>query len=90
MVMGGTDAATGGWFTGVMVNVTVDSFEVSVPSLAVNTNGSSYRLEGIDSQFSPFVNARVEVSGEVKPSGEKTGAPTLLVEFVQKTAATCQ
>ena len=58
--------------------------------LAVNANGSSYRLEGIDSQFSPFVNARVEVSGEVKPSAEKTGAPTLLVEFVQKTAATCQ
>jgi hypothetical protein len=58
--------------------------------LAVNANSSSYRLEGIDSQFSPFVNARVEVSGEVKPSGEQTGAPTLLVEFVQKTAATCR
>jgi len=58
--------------------------------LAVNANGSSYRLEGIDSQFSPFVNARVEVSGEVKPSAEKTDAPTLLAEFVQKTAATCQ
>ena len=58
--------------------------------LAANANGSSYRLEGIDSQFSPFVNARVEVSGEVKPSADKTGGPTLLVEFVQKTAATCQ
>jgi hypothetical protein len=58
--------------------------------LAVNATSSSYRLEGIDSQFSPFVNARVEVSGEVKPSGEQTGAPTLLVEFVQKTAATCR
>lgn len=58
--------------------------------LAVSTNSSSYQLEGIDSQFSPFVNARVEVSGEVKRSGEKTGAPTLLVEFVQRTAATCQ
>ena len=58
--------------------------------LAVNANGSSYRLEEIDSQFSPFVGARVEVSGEVKPSADKTGAPTLLVEFVQKTAATCQ
>ena len=58
--------------------------------LAVSTRSSSYRLEGIDSQFSPFVNARVEISGEVKKSSEKTTAPTLLVEFVQKTAATCQ
>jgi len=59
-------------------------------TLAVSTRSSSYRLEGIDSQFSPFVNARVEVSGEVKTSVEKTSAPTLLVEFIQKTAATCQ
>jgi hypothetical protein len=58
--------------------------------LAVGTNSSSYRLEGIDSQFSPFVNARVEVSGEVKTPAEKTNAPTLLAEFIQKTAATCQ
>ena len=58
--------------------------------LAANTNSASYRLEGIDSQFSPFVNARVEVSGEVKPSSDKTSAPTLLVEFVQKTGSTCR
>ena len=58
--------------------------------LAVNTNSASYRLEGIDTQFSPFVNARVEVSGEVKQSADKTSAPTLLVEFIQKTAATCR
>ena len=56
----------------------------------VNANSASYRLEGIDSQFSPFVNARVEVSGEIKPSAEKANAPTLLVEFIQKTASTCR
>ena len=59
-------------------------------ALAANANSASYRLEGIDSQFSPFVNARVEVSGEVKPSSDKTSAPTLLVEFVQKTGTTCR
>jgi hypothetical protein len=58
--------------------------------LAVGTSGTSFRLEGIDSQFSPFIDARVEVSGEVKPSTGKAGAPTLLVEFIQKTAATCR
>jgi hypothetical protein len=58
--------------------------------LAANTSSSRYRLEGIDSQFSPFVNARVEVSGEVKPPTDKAAAPTLLVEFVQKTGSTCR
>jgi hypothetical protein len=63
--------------------------------LAVGTNSSSYRLEGIDSQFSPFVNARVEVSGEVKPAAADKaasggGSPVLLVEFIQKTASTCR
>jgi len=58
--------------------------------LAVSANSSSYRLEGIDSQFSPFVNARVEVSGEVKAPAEKSAPPTLLAEFIQKTAATCK
>lgn len=57
--------------------------------LATSTNSARYRLEGIDSQFSPFVNTGVEVSGEVKPSSEKATAPTLLVEFIQKTSATC-
>jgi hypothetical protein len=59
---------------------------------AVNTNSVSYRLEGIDSQFSPFVNARVEVSGEVKPTDKTTGtsSPILLVEFIQKTGSTCR
>lgn len=57
--------------------------------LAAKANGSSYRLEGLDSQFSPFVNVMVEVSGEVKPFPVDKptaggGAPTLLVEFIQK------
>ena len=61
--------------------------------LSAKSSSRSYRLEGIDSQFSPFVNMKVEISGEVKPpaAGETAGsAPTLLVEFVQKTASTCQ
>lgn len=64
-------------------------------SLAASTRSASYRLEGIDSQFSPFVNARVEVSGEVKPATADKAAsgdssPILLVEFIQKTGATCR
>jgi hypothetical protein len=56
---------------------------------ATSSSSRSYRLEGLDSQFSPFVNARVEISGEVKPFSTDT-PPTVLVEFVQRTAATCQ
>src|SRR5262245_7947106 len=63
-------------------------------ALAANTKSSTYRLEGIDSQFSPFVNMKVEVSGEVKSNSSSEAAtskpPTLLVEFIQKTASTCQ
>jgi hypothetical protein len=51
----------------------------------------TYRLEGIDSQFSPFVGAKVEISGEIRPpaAAEKAAPPTLLVEFVQRIAARC-
>jgi hypothetical protein len=62
-------------------------------ALAASVKSSTYKLEGIDSQFSPFVNAKVEVSGEVRPpaSGDDArSVPTLLVEFVQKIAATCK
>ena len=42
----------------------------------------------LDSQFSPFVGAKVEVTGEIK--GAAAGnPPTLLVEFVQRLAAKC-
>jgi hypothetical protein len=62
--------------------------------LAAKTSSSTYRLEGLDSQFSPFVDAKVEVSGEVKPHSSSEAAtskaPTLLVEFIQKTASACQ
>jgi len=62
--------------------------------LAAGANSASYRLEGLESQFSPFVNASVEVSGEIKPpASDKPAAsnpPTLLVEFIQKVAATCR
>ena len=54
----------------------------------------TYRLRGIDSQLSPFVGHRVEISGEILPSTSKTeGAagsePILQVEFVRKLASTC-
>jgi hypothetical protein len=60
-------------------------------SPATSVSSKSYRLEGIDSQFSPFVGAKVEISGEIRPPSvaEKAAPPTLLVEFVQKIAGSC-
>ena len=57
--------------------------------LAKKTTSASYRLEGIESQFSPFVNTKVEISGEVKPLSGGGAPPTLLVEFVQKLEPRC-
>jgi hypothetical protein len=63
--------------------------------LTAKVSGRIYRLEGLESQLSPFVGAKVEVSGEVKlPTSESNGgressAPVLLVEFVRKIAVTC-
>lgn len=48
----------------------------------------TYRLEGIDSQFSPFVGAKVEITGEITGPAN-ANPPTLLVEFVQRLAAKC-
>jgi hypothetical protein len=62
--------------------------ETGTSSVATAAAASSYRLEALESQLSPFVNARIEVSGEVKGSAE--GPPLLLVEFVRKVAAKCQ
>jgi hypothetical protein len=47
-----------------------------------------YRLEAIESLLSPFVGARVEISGEVKTplAGQ---APVLLVETVRRSAGKC-
>ena len=58
--------------------------------LTAKTSGRTYRLSGIDSQFSPFVDTKVEISGEIKSSPADGAAPTLIVEFVQKLAATCK
>jgi hypothetical protein len=55
---------------------------------AVAASAPSYRLEALESQLSPFVNTRVEISGEVKPPAD--GSPVLLVEFVRKLAPQCQ
>ena len=52
----------------------------------------TYRLAAIESQLSPFVDATVEVSGEVLPRpspSPQTVTPTLQVEFVQKLTAEC-
>ena len=58
---------------------------------AIKMSSATYRLEGIDSQFSPFVGAKVEITGEMKPpsAAEKAAPPSLLVEFVQRIAAKC-
>jgi hypothetical protein len=63
---------------------------------AASASAPAYRLEAIESQLSPFVGARVEISGEVKPRpaglrGQESGTsiPTIQVEFVQKIAAAC-
>lgn len=64
-------------------------FELTKATSA-DTKASSkiYRLEGIDSQFSPFVGSRVEITGEIKLAAG-ANPPTLLVEFVRRLAANC-
>jgi len=57
-------------------------------SPATTVSSKTFRLEGIDSQFSPFVGAKVEVSGEIKGPAA-SAPPTLLVEFVQRLAGKC-
>jgi len=87
-------------------NTVVDSrFELTVAehrdNVPADTGGSAnagaavnrtYRLAAIESQLSPFVDAMVEVSGEVLPHSSQPSqvdTPTLQVEFVQKLAARC-
>ncbi|HET9362442.1 MAG TPA: hypothetical protein VFO58_21970 [Vicinamibacterales bacterium] len=61
--------------------------------LAKKAGGGTYRLEGLDSIFSPFVGTKVEISGEVKAraAAEAGGATTstLIAEFVRRIAARC-
>ena len=62
--------------------------ETGTSIAAAVTSASTFRLEALESHLSPFVNTRVELSGEVKASGETT--PILLVEYLRKIAAKCQ
>jgi hypothetical protein len=57
--------------------------------LATKTSSGTFRLEGIESQFSPFLNTKVEISGEVKLSSGSSAPPTLVVEFVQRLEPRC-
>jgi hypothetical protein len=63
---------------------------------AASGSAPAYRLKAIESQLSPFVGAKVEISGEVeaRTAGSRgqasgTSIPTIQVEFVQKIAAGC-
>jgi hypothetical protein len=63
-------------------------FQLTKTEPVTNASIRTYRLEGIDSQFSPFVGAKVEVTGEIKGPAN-ANPPTLLVEVVQRLAAKC-
>jgi hypothetical protein len=60
-------------------------------SPASSASSKAYRLEGIDSIFSPFVGSKVEITGAIKPpsKAEKGAPPTLVVEFLQRIARQC-
>jgi hypothetical protein len=60
-------------------------------SPTIGVSSKIYRLHGIDRIFSPFIGAKVEITGEIQPpsAAEKTAPPTLVVEFLQRIAAKC-
>jgi hypothetical protein len=63
------------------------------PLAAAAAASGTYRLAAIESQLSPFVGTKVEISGEIltRPAqSPQVAAPTLQVEFVQKLSASCQ
>ena len=67
--------------------------DTGTSAVAAGASSATYRLNAIDSQLSPFVGSKVEISGEIlAPSSSDGGgkAPVLQVEFVQKVAQTCQ
>ena len=70
----------------------IDRVPAGTGGSPATSSGSSrsYRLMGIESQFSPFVGTKVEISGEIKPGVDAASPPTVIVEFVQKIAATCK
>jgi hypothetical protein len=60
---------------------------------AAAAGSRTYRLAAIESQLSPFVGAKVEISGEILPRPDQSpqaAAATLQVEFVQKLSASCR
>jgi hypothetical protein len=58
---------------------------------AASAASRSYRLMGIESQFSAFVGTTVEISGEIKPAAASDAkTPTVIVEFIQKLASSCK
>ena len=61
--------------------------DTGTSNAAASASASSYRLEALDSQLRPFLEARVELSGEIKGAAD---APVLLVEFVRKIAPSCR
>src|SRR6187549_2768687 len=61
--------------------------DTGTSSAATAASATTYRLEALESQLSPFVNARVELSGGIKGTADR---PVVLVEFVRKLAAKCQ
>lgn len=72
----------------------IDRVPAGTGGSPATSSGSSrtYRVMGIESQFSPFVGTKVEISGEIKPAASSgaNAAPTLIVEFIQKLASTCK
>jgi hypothetical protein len=61
-------------------------------TLATETSSRTFRLAAIESQLSPFVGTKVEISGEIKPrpaGAAPNVTPILQVEFVQKLATNC-
>jgi len=68
--------------------------DTGTSAAAAAAASSSYRLHALDSQLSPFVGTKVEISGEISQStsasGGKNGTtPVLQVEFVQKLSPMC-
>ena len=61
--------------------------DTGTSAAAAASAATSYRLEALESQLSPFLDTRVELSGGVKPPAN--GSPVLLVEFVRKIAPKC-
>jgi hypothetical protein len=62
--------------------------DTGTSTAAAAAAAATYRLEALESQLSPLVNARIELSGELKSPAE--APPVLLVEFARKVAAKCQ